>query len=157
MPRPPAAGFSPFIDGDAMRRALQQHWPEFLIEAWALGTFMVAAALFTALVEYPGSPVHPLLVSGAARRALLGLAMGLTAVALIYSAWGQRSGAHLNPAITLTFLRLRKIRPWDAVFYIAGVIVRIYPRVRPIERTPRRAIRAAKIDNHNTSHHNGTK
>jgi aquaporin Z len=31
--------------------------------------------------------------------------MGLTAVGLIYSPWGQRSGGHLNPSVTLTFWR----------------------------------------------------
>jgi aquaporin Z len=44
--------------------------------------------------------------------------MGATAVALIYSPWGKRSGAHMNPAITLTFLRLGKIPWWDACYYI---------------------------------------
>jgi len=106
-----------------MIRTLQQHWPEYLIEAWALGTFMVSAALFTALLEYPGSPVHQLFPNGAARRALIGLAMGLTAIALIYSPWGQRSGAHMNPATTLTFLRLGKIQPWDAAFYITAQFI----------------------------------
>jgi aquaporin Z len=103
--------------------ALRQHWPEYLIEAWALGTFMVSAALFTALFEYPGSPVHRLIPDGFIRRALIGLAMGLTAIALIYSPGGQRSGAHMNPATTLTFLRLGKIMPWDATFYIAAQFV----------------------------------
>src|ERR1041384_7716235 len=46
--------------------------------------------------------------------------MGLTAIAIIYSPWGQRSGAHMNPAFTLTFLRLRKVRPWDALFYMVA-------------------------------------
>lgn len=101
-----------------MMRALQQHWPEYLIEAWALGTFMVSAAVFTALFEYPGSPVHQLFPNGTTRRGLIGLAMGLTAIALIYSPWGQRSGAHMNPATTLTFLHLGKVMPWDAAFYI---------------------------------------
>ena len=106
-----------------MFSALQRHWPEYLIEAWALGTFMVSAALFTTLLEYPGSPVHQLIPNGAVRRALIGLAMGLTAIGLIYSPWGQQSGAHTNPATTLTFLRLGKIRPWDATFYIAAQFV----------------------------------
>ena len=44
--------------------------------------------------------------------------MGLTAVALIYSPWGEQSGAHMNPATTLTFLWLGKIGALDAVFYI---------------------------------------
>ena len=53
----------------------------------------------------------------------LRLTLALTAVALIYSPWGQRSGAHMNPATTLTFLRLGKIMPWDAAFYIAAQFV----------------------------------
>jgi aquaporin Z len=106
-----------------MIRALQRHWPEYLIEAWALGTFMVSAALFTALLEYPGSPIHQLIPNGHVRRVLIGVAMGLTAIALIYSPWGQQSGAHMNPATTLTFLRLGKVTPWDAAFYIAAQFV----------------------------------
>jgi aquaporin Z len=106
-----------------MINRLRQHWPEYLIEAWALGTFMVSAALFTALLEYPGSPVHQLIPNGAARRALIGLAMGLTAIALIYSPWGRQSGAHMNPATTLTFLRLGKIMPADAIFYIGAQFI----------------------------------
>jgi len=50
----------------------------------------------------------------------MGLTMGLTAVALIYSPWGRRSGAHLNPVVTLTFWRLGKIAGWDAAFYMAA-------------------------------------
>src|SRR6266487_3669549 len=103
--------------------ALRQHWPEYLIEAWALGTFMVSAALFTALLEYPGSPVHQLIPNGSERRALIGLAMGLTAIALIYSPWGKQSGAHMNPATTLTFLRLGKVTGWDATGYIAAQFI----------------------------------
>jgi len=46
--------------------------------------------------------------------------MGLTAVGIISSPWGQRSGAHMNPALTLTFLSLGKIAPWDALFYVVA-------------------------------------
>jgi aquaporin Z len=97
--------------------ALRAHWPEYLMEGALLGIFMVAACAFASLLEHPGSPVRQALGDGLLRRALMGLAMGLTAVAIIYSRWGKRSGAHINPATTLTFLRLKKVERADALFY----------------------------------------
>jgi aquaporin Z len=114
--RTPLAVAAPFAA--EARRALREHWPEYLIEAWALGSFMVSAGLFVTLLEYPGSPLHALIADAWLRRILVGIAMGLTAVALIYSPWGQQSGAHMNPAVTLSFLRLGKVKPVDAAFYI---------------------------------------
>ena len=101
-----------------MVTTIKHHWPEYLIEAWGLGIFMVAACFATAFLWYPSSPVHEAIPSPLIERVLMGLAMGLTAVAITYSKWGQRSGAHINPALTLTFLRLGKIKPIDAAFYI---------------------------------------
>jgi aquaporin Z len=101
-------------------RRLFAHWPEYLIEAWALGMFMVSAGTFTVLVEHPDFGVPQLIESADLRRALIGLAMGVTAVALIYSPWGRRSGAHMNPAVTLTFWRLGRVRGEDALAYVAA-------------------------------------
>lgn len=104
-------------------RALRDHWPEYLIEGWALGCFMLSAAFFTLLLEHSGSPLRAALDSELLRRALIGLAMGLTAIALIYSPWGKRSGAHMNPAVSLTFLSLGKVAHVDAWFYVLAQIV----------------------------------
>jgi len=105
-----------------MKKAAREHWPEYLIESVALGAFMLSAVFFTALFNHPASPIqlgdHAIL-----RRALSGMAMGLTAICIIYSPWGQRSGAHMNPALTLTFFRLGKIKLHDAAFYISAQIV----------------------------------
>jgi len=102
-----------------MRRMLD-HLPEYAIEAVLLGAFMVSACSFGVLLEHPDSPVHRALSDPTLRRALMGLAMGSTAVAIIYSPWGGRSGAHINPATTLTFWRLGRIRGADAVGYLLG-------------------------------------
>lgn len=97
---------------------VREHWPEYLMEAAGLGLFMISAAVVTALLEYPHSPVYQLLPDPVIRRALIGMAMGLTAVGIIYSPCGKQSGAHLNPAVTVTFFRLGKIQGLDGFFYV---------------------------------------
>jgi aquaporin Z len=102
---------------------LRRHWPEYLIEALGLGLFMIAASLVTILLEHPSSPLRQNLPDPVMRRFLIGLGMGLTAITLIYSPWGMRSGAHLNPAVTLTFWRLGKVKAWDALGYVLAQFV----------------------------------
>jgi aquaporin Z len=96
------------------------HWREYLIEAAGLGLFMVSAAAMTTLLEHPASPVRQAVPDPFVRRALMGVAMGLTAASLVYSAWGRQSGAHFNPAVTLTFLWLGKVPRRDAMWYVAA-------------------------------------
>src|SRR5262245_59792960 len=93
------------------------------MEAAELGLFMISASLFTILLYHPSSPALEIIPAEFLRRILMGIAMGLTAIALIYSPWGKRSGAHINPAVTLTFFRLGKVAPWDAIFYIMAQFV----------------------------------
>lgn len=100
--------------------SLKQHWPEYAIEASLLGGFMISACGFGTLLEHPSSPARKAIENSLIRRALMGLAMGLTAVILIHSPWGQQSGAHMNPATTLAFLWLGKVAPWDAFFYVVA-------------------------------------
>jgi aquaporin Z len=96
------------------------HWAEYAIEAALLGIFMISACLFATLLFYPESPVPRAIPDPTLRRIIMGIAMGTTAVALNYSPWGKQSGAHYNPALTLTFTRLGKIAPADAVGYIGA-------------------------------------
>ena len=114
-----------------MNDALKKHWPEYLMEAAELGLFMFSACVFTVLLFHPSSPLARTIHDGALRRLLMGTAMGATAIAIIFSPLGQRSGAHFNPSVTWTFFRLGKIAAWDAAFYtlfqftggIAGVLL----------------------------------
>jgi aquaporin Z len=114
-----------------MNNALKKHWPEYLMEAAELGLFMFSACAFTVLLFHPSSPVAQTIHDGVLRRLLMGTAMGATAVAIIFSPLGQRSGAHFNPSVTWTFFRLGKIEACDAAFYtlfqfvggIAGIML----------------------------------
>lgn len=127
VPLPEAMPFMPI----AWIRTLRRHWPEYLIEAGGIALFLISALCFTALLEHPMSPAHQALPDPLSRRFLMGLAMAGTAMALIYSPWGKQSGAHFNPAVTLTFFRLGRVAPLDAALYgfsqltgaVAGVTV----------------------------------
>ena len=90
------------------------------MEAMCLGLFMVSAFTFGTILEHPASLVHQAIPNPLPRRFLMGLAMGLTAIAIIYSPWGKQSGGHINPSTTLTFFRLGKVGKRDAVFYVVS-------------------------------------
>lgn len=76
---------------------------------------MISACVFGVLLFHPDSYFAG--YSLAFRNVLMGIAMGSTAVAIFKSPWGKRSGAHINPVVTLTFYRLGKINGIDAIFY----------------------------------------
>src|SRR5437867_6237756 len=133
--------------------ALWRHSPEYLMEAFGLGLFMVSACSVGVVLEHPSSPVRQMIQDATLRRVLFGAAIGATAILNIYSPWGKRSGSHLNPATTLTFWRLGKLETWDAVFYslsqfargLAGVTISqfmfgsliAHPDVNYVATTPR--------------------
>ena len=123
-----------------MADALRKHWPEYLMEAVELGLFMFSACAFSVLLYHPSSPLAQTINEGVLRRLLMGIAMGSTAIAIVFSPLGKRSGAHFNPSVTWTFFRLGKIAAWDAAFYtlfqfaggIAGVILATLTLGKPV-------------------------
>ena len=134
----PAAAARPDSPELDVLTALRSHWPEYLMEASLLGMFMVSACVFGTLYEFHGSPIHQAIMSGFLRRILMGVSMGLTAIAIIYSPWGKQSGAHINPSVTLTFFRLGKIKAWDAIFYLvaqfSGAVLGVFLVARVLGR-----------------------
>jgi aquaporin Z len=96
------------------------HWPEYLMEAGELALYTFATCAFATLLQHPASPLRHLITNGFFRRAVMGLGMGATVVAIVLSPWGKQSGAHFNPGVTLTFYRLGKMDFADAAFYVAA-------------------------------------
>ena len=90
------------------------------MEVGEVGWYLFAACVFATLLQHPASIVRQSIASSVARRFLMGLAMSMTAVAIVISPWGKRSGGHFNPAITFAFYRLGKVEFWDTWFYIGA-------------------------------------
>jgi aquaporin Z len=106
------------LDGLSAISSLRRHWPEYLMEVGELGWYLFVACVVATLLQHPASIVRQFVSSSLARRGLMGLAMGATAIAVVMSPWGKRSGGHFNPAITFTFYRLGKVEFWDAWLYV---------------------------------------
>jgi aquaporin Z len=101
-----------------MLNALKKNWTVYLIEAWGLGLLMMAVVGFVILIEHPSLPIRYTVTSEFVRRMLIGIIVGLTTIGIIYSGWGKRSGAHINPAVTLAQYQLDRINGYDAVWYM---------------------------------------
>jgi aquaporin Z len=101
-----------------MRDALRRNWVLYLIEGWGLGTLLFVTGLQAAALELASQRLQSAFPISWEMRAISAVIIGGTIVALVYSQWGGRSGAHFNPALTIAFGFLRKIRFWDAFFYI---------------------------------------
>ncbi len=84
---------------------------------------MVSVGVFASLLFAPDSAAVHRIPAEPARNALMGLAMGLTLLTLVYSPIGALSGAHMNPAFTLAFWRLGRIQTLDAAGYIVCQIL----------------------------------
>jgi aquaporin Z len=121
-------------------RALREHWPEYLMEAWGLAIVMLVSAAITVIAETSLPPAW----LGGLRRIIEGVVIAGTVVALIYSPWGRRSGAHYNPAVTLTFFALGRVTGLDAVFYavfqvgggILGILIAGFLLGSPVREPP---------------------
>jgi aquaporin Z len=129
--------------------SLRLHWPEYLMEAGEMTLYMFFTCLFATLLQHPTSPLRQLIASAILRRALMGLAVGATVIAIVMTPWGKQSGGHFNPAMTFAFYRLGKVEFWDALFYFAsqftgaiiGVAIATYvPRGAPQHEAVRYAV-----------------
>jgi aquaporin Z len=104
----------------SLAEAVRAHWQEHLMEAAEIGLLMFCVCLAGTVLYSSDSPLQRFPLSAGERSSLMGLAVALTTFLLIRSPFGRRTGAHLNPAITVAYLWLGRIHRWDAVCYVAG-------------------------------------
>jgi aquaporin Z len=98
--------------------AIATHWREYLMEAAELGALMLGICLFGTLFYSSASPLSGFALPPEGKAMIMGFCVAATTFLIIRSPFGRRSGAHFNPAITLTYLWLGRIHRWDALCYV---------------------------------------
>lgn len=101
-----------------MMASFRKNRKHYLQEALGLAIFMVSACFFSAMLFSEKSPWYHFFPDFMTRNVCMGVMMGLTALFIFYSRWTAPSGSQINPAVTLTFLRLDKMCRYDAMFFI---------------------------------------
>jgi aquaporin Z len=113
-----------------LKASWEKNRKHYLQEAFGLAIFMISACFFGALLEGKNSSLHHAIPNDFTRTILMGVLMGATALFIFYSPFTAPSGSHINPAVTLTFLRLGKMCHWDALFYgifqLIGGLLAVY-------------------------------
>jgi len=104
-----------------MKAAFRKNWKHYLQEALGLAIFMISACFFSAMLFSEISSWY--LPNVMMRNVLMGIAMGATALFIFYSPFTAPSGSQINPAVTLTFLRLDKMCKYDAMFFVLFQII----------------------------------
>lgn len=113
-----------------LKTSFKKNWKHYLQEALGLAIFMFSACFFGALLEGKTSTLHQQITNPFVRSIIMGVLMGATALFIFYSKFTAPSGSQINPAVTITFLRLGKMCRYDALFFIiaqfAGGTVAVY-------------------------------
>lgn len=98
------------------------HWVEWGCEF--LGTAVLLLGGLSAVCWTMGTGAFRTAIpSESARLLLTGLMFAGTGSLMALSPWGRRSGAHLNPAVTLAFWLQHKVHPHDVAGYVAAQLL----------------------------------
>ena len=113
-----------------MKASFKKNRKYYFQEALGLAIFMISACFFGGLLESKNGALHHIIPNPFTRNIITGMLMGSTALFIFYSPFTSPSGSHINPAVTISFLRLGKMCRWDALFYIVfqflGGIIAVY-------------------------------
>ena len=107
----------------SLAESIRTHWIEYLMEGMEIGGLMLSICFFGTLLYSSMSPLSHLALSRGVSSALMGISIALTTLMIIRSPFGRRSGAHFNPAITLSYFWLGRVRRWDALCYVVAQFV----------------------------------
>jgi aquaporin Z len=98
------------------------HWAEWLCELVGTALLLVGGLSAICLDFAPGSPVASVVPDHSTRLLITGLLFAGTGSLVAVSPLGRRSGAHLNPSVTLAFWRRGHLHRHDLAGYIVAQV-----------------------------------
>jgi glycerol uptake facilitator-like aquaporin len=86
----------------SLEEAVRTHWREYMMEFSGTGALMFCICLFGTILYSNTSPMARFALSRAENAAIMGVGVAGATLLIVRSPFGRRSGAHFNPAISLT-------------------------------------------------------
>ena len=106
-----------------LKAAFRKNWRHYLQESLGLGIFMISACFFSAILFSRHNNWSELLPGTFVKNLVMGILMAGTALYIFHSRLTSPSGSHINPAVTVTFLRLGKMCRYDAMFFVVFQLI----------------------------------
>jgi aquaporin Z len=100
-----------------------EHFPEYACELAGTAIMMLIGVGAITFIWHTGSPMISLIPSEGLRRLVTGCLFAGGATLVVLSPIGQRSGGHLNPAVTLAFWWKGQITTFDAWAYVLAQVL----------------------------------
>jgi aquaporin Z len=98
------------------------HWAEWSCELVGTALLLLGGLSAVCLDFAPGSPVASAVPDHSVRLLITGVLFAGTGSLVAVSPLGRRSGAHLNPSVTLAFWRRGHMHPHDLAGYIVAQV-----------------------------------
>ncbi len=95
-------------------------WPLFFSELVGTALLVLVGLSLVILMFGEGSPIKNVLPSEGWRRLITGFLFGTTGALIALSPVGRRSGAHINPVVTLAFRLMGKLNLRTTLVYITA-------------------------------------
>ncbi|MBL6749420.1 MAG: aquaporin [Nevskia sp.] len=102
---------------------MKAHLPEYLAEFLGTAIMMAVGIGAVTLMWSQGSVMRELIPSDSLRRLLTGILFASGGTAVVLSPLGQRSGGHLNPAVTFAFWWKGQVSTADAFAYVLSQVL----------------------------------
>ncbi len=106
-----------------MQQKKLEHLPEYLCEFAGTALMMLIGVGAITFIWSTGSPIISMIPNEGLRRLVTGCCFAGGATLVVLSPIGQRSGGHLNPAVTLAFWWKGQITTFDAWAYVLAQVL----------------------------------